>query len=336
MTTPDTAAPSEAFRILIVDDDDTIRDSVAHYLMNFHSGAYRLQVSACADCASARALLAQRNRDRLPAFDLIISDIHLPDEDGFKLLRHVREASPDSRIALMTAYQIDDYIRLAKETGVLNIIAKTAPFNFEELSSVVDNLLNAQASFGLSRYLNADAVIVEETIQKSADIMTVFYQLRDFFSANPVRNVDGLSTALLEAITNAVYHAIKLPDGSQKYRKGQEIEALDPCEWVQVQYGRDAERIGVSIVDQGGRITADDILYWLERNISGAGLLDTHGRGVYLMHTLVDRLIFNLHPGHRTEIIVIDYFSAEYSANKPLYINQLCAPSTAPPVTAQG
>lgn len=318
-------SPTEptAYRILIVDDDDTIRDSVAHYLTHFHPASYRLGVTACADCASARQTLASQ-----PPFDLVISDIHLPDEDGFKLLRHVGDHAPDTRVALMTAYQIDDYIRLAKETGVLNIIAKTAPFNFEELSGVVDNLLDRGGSFGLTRYLSPDAIMVEETIRKSADIMTVFYQLRDFFAECPVRNVDGLSTALLEAITNAVYHAIKLPDGSLKYRKGQEIEALAPAEWVQVHYGRDSERVGVSIVDQGGRITAEDILYWLERNISGAGLLDTHGRGVYLMHTLVDRLIFNLYPGHRTEIIVIDYFSNEYSNNKPLYINQFSAPRT--------
>ena len=51
--------------------------------------------------------------------------------------------------------------------------------------------------------------------------------------------------------------------------------------------------------------------------------MDTHGRGVYLIHTLVDRLIINIAPGRRTEIILLDYFGNDFSANKPIYINML-------------
>ncbi|MCE3235311.1 MAG: putative two-component response regulator, partial [Vampirovibrio sp.] len=88
-------------------------------------------------------------------------------------------------------------------------------------------------------------------------------------------------------------------------------------------YGQDLERIGIAIVDQGGRITADEILYWLDRNISGSGLMDTHGRGVYLIHRLVDRLLINIAPGQRTEIIMLNYLGQPPSPNKPIYINQL-------------
>jgi anti-sigma regulatory factor (Ser/Thr protein kinase) len=161
------------------------------------------------------------------------------------------------------------------------------------------------------------------TITNSDQIMDAFYLLREFFQASNARHIDDLSTAMIEAITNAVYHVAKLPDGSLKYQKGQRIEQLAPEEYVFIDYGKDNEKLGVAIQDQGGRITADEILYWLDRNISGSGLLDTHGRGVYLIHTLVDRLIINISPGKCTEIIVLDYFSNEYSSNKPLYINQL-------------
>jgi anti-sigma regulatory factor (Ser/Thr protein kinase) len=90
-----------------------------------------------------------------------------------------------------------------------------------------------------------------------------------------------------------------------------------------VYFGQDLDRIGIAIVDQGGRVTADEILYWLDRNISGAGLMDTHGRGVYLIHRLVDRVLINIAPGQRTEILILDYFNTAFTANKPLYINQL-------------
>jgi anti-sigma regulatory factor (Ser/Thr protein kinase) len=223
---------------------------------------------------------------------------------------------------MITAYKVDDYVKMAKKTGVFNIIPKTAPFNFHELSTVVQNLLNPASAFGLAQYMNPNANIEEFVITNSDQIMDAFFKLREFFMAAQARRVDDLCTAMIEAMTNAVYHVAKLPDGSLKYQKGQRIEALEPEEYVSVFFGKDDEKLGVAIRDQGGRITADEVMYWLDRNISGSGLLDTHGRGVFLIHTLVDRLVINIAPGKRTEILVLDYFSNEYSSNKPLYINQ--------------
>ncbi len=311
------ATEKSLYRILIVDDDDTIRESIVHYLENFHEAGYDLAIESSPDAPEARQRIEQT------PFDLIISDINLPHDDGFRLLQFARQKRPQSKTALITAYKVEDYVRLARETGICNIIAKTAPFNFEELSCVVTNLLDPASAFGLKNYLAPESQIHHEVIRNSKQIMETFYRLREFCEKSGVRNVDSLSTALIEAMTNAVYHAAKLPDGTLKYKKGQEIEHLEEHEAVSLYYGRDDDRVGVGIVDQGGRITADEILYWLDRNISGAGLLDSHGRGVYLMHNLVDRLIINISPGERTEIITLDYFSPEYSTNKPLFINQL-------------
>ncbi len=305
------------YLILIVDDDDTIRESMVNYLSNFHESDYKLRIHSAPDAPEAYELIQEHS------YELVISDINLPHEDGFKVLQEVQKNNPKTRTALITAYRVEDYVRLAKETGIYNIIAKTAPFNFEELSNVVDNLLHPKTAFGLESYLSENASINKFTIENSKHIMEIFNTLREYFEPLPVRNLDRLSTALIEALTNAVYHAAKHPDGTLKYKKGQEVESLETHEQVSVIYGQDDQRIGVCIVDQGGRITAEEVLFWLDRNISGAGLLDSHGRGVYLMHTLVDRLIINIDPQKRTEIIILDYFSPEYSSNKPLYINQL-------------
>ncbi len=305
------------YQLLIVDDDDVIREGLVGYLENYHEGPYSLSIAASPDPADAREKLQQQT------FDLVISDINMPGEDGFSLLNHVRSTHPDTKTALITAYKVEDYIRTAKKTGVFNIIAKTAPFNFEELSNVVNNLLAPESAFGLENYLDPGSPLETFIITNSDQIMDAFHKLREFLEAHQVKNLNDLLTALIEAITNAVYHVSKLPDGSLKYEKGQQIPQLEESEYVYVHYGRDDERIGVSIVDQGGRITADEILYWLERNISGTGLMDTHGRGVYLIHTLVDRLLINIAPGKRTEIIMVDYFTDHFKANKPVYINQV-------------
>jgi DNA-binding NarL/FixJ family response regulator len=304
-----------SYRLLIVDDDDGVREGLVDYLTHYHEADYELVIDASPDAATARRQVAGKH------YDLVITDINLPGEDGFSLIAHLREATPRTRTALITAYQVEDYVRNALRTGVCNIIAKTAPFDFDELSQVVNNLLEPQSAFGLAHYLGPQATISRMIIQSSNDIMKAFECLRAFLSANRASNINDLLTALIEAVTNAVYHVNRLPDGSLKYEKGQPIERLADHEEVSIDYGRDSERIGIAIRDQGGRMSAEEVLYWLDRNISGAGLLDTHGRGMYLMHRLADRLLINIAPGERTEIIMLDYPGAQRGGNKPIYIN---------------
>jgi DNA-binding NarL/FixJ family response regulator len=314
---PERTSEPRHFRLLVVDDDDVIREGLVGYLESYHEATYSVTVDSSPDPAEARNKLAQN------PYDLVITDINMPGEDGFSLINFIQKQFPNTKTAMITAYKVEDYVRNAKKTGVFNIIAKTAPFNFEELSTVVNNLLEPSSAFGIQTYMDPQCKLTEVVVKSSDDIMVAFGALQSFLESVRVPNPNDLLTAVIEAITNAVYHVAKLPDGSLKYEKGQHIEQLEESEYVYIYYGQDLERIGLAIVDQGGRITADEILYWLDRNISGAGLMDTHGRGVYLIHRLVDRVLINIAPGQRTEIIILDYFSNAYSANKPIYINQL-------------
>lgn len=306
------------YHILIVDDDDTIREGLVGYLENYHEAGYELTVASASNPAEAKTKLAER------PFDLLISDINMPGEDGFSLTNYVNQHYPRTKTAMITAYKVEDYIRNAKRTGVFNIIAKTAPFNFEELSTVVNNLLEPASAFGIETYMDPHCILSQVILKSSDDIMVAFEALQRFMKTAQVPNIQDLLTAVIEAITNAVYHVAKLPDGSLKYEKGQHIAQLEENEYVYIYFAQDMEKIGIAIVDQGGRITADEILYWLERNISGAGLMDTHGRGVFLIHRLVDRVLINIAPGRRTEILLLNYLKPNQAqTNKPIYINQL-------------
>ncbi len=306
------------YRVLIVDDDDIIREGLVGYLENYHESSYQLRVEPAVSSVQAREKLAQQS------YDLMITDINMPGEDGFGLTKFVNEQYPQTKTAMITAYKIEDYVRNAKKTGVFNIIAKTAPFNFDELSTVVNNLLEPTSAFGIETYMGAESELTQVVLKSSDDIMVAFRALQQFMESARLLNINDLLTAVIEAVTNAVYHVAKLPNGSLKYEKGQHIAHLEEEEYVYVYFGQDTEKIGIAIVDQGGRITADEILYWLDRNISGSGLMDTHGRGVFLIHRLVDRLLINIAPGQRTEILMLNYLDPLHSrANKPIYINQL-------------
>ncbi|HRX75746.1 MAG TPA: response regulator, partial [Hyphomonas sp.] len=83
----------EAAHILVVDDDDRIRDLLKRFLAR---EGYR--VTAAPDAESARRLMATM------AFDLAILDVMMPGEDGLSLLSGIRQgASRETPILLLTA-----------------------------------------------------------------------------------------------------------------------------------------------------------------------------------------------------------------------------------------
>ena len=61
----------------------------------------------------------------------------------------------------------------------------------------------------------------------------------------------------------------------------------------------------------------------MERQISGAGLLDESGRGIHMSRLFADRMVINIDPGRKTEVILMNYLSPAYRGFKPLYINEL-------------
>ncbi len=307
---------AKTYRLLMVDDDSTIRDNLKEYLLNYHQADYQLEVEEASTADAAIELLKEH------PYDLIITDINLPDQDGFYILQEAAHIQPGIKRALITAYDLDSYIEMAKTEKVYNIIVKTAPFNFPEFSAVVDNLLLPEQAFGLEKYLDNPSLFKQIEIHSSHGIMAAQAELQQFFESHQVPEIDALAVVMVEAITNAVYHSAKLPDGSLRYEKGEVIEALTSEETVSITYGRDDEKLGVSICDKGGTMTADEILFWLERNISGKSLMDTHGRGIYLIHRLTDRVIINLAKNKRTEFILLHYLEGTPHENKPLYINE--------------
>ena len=119
---PAAVAPEESFnlsgiKVLAVDDDADARDLVVFLLEN--SGA---SVTAVANAADALAVLTQS----VP--DVLLSDIGMPDTNGYLLLRQVRALPPDRgglvpAIAL-TAYAGEIDYQQAMAAGFQRHIAK--------------------------------------------------------------------------------------------------------------------------------------------------------------------------------------------------------------------
>ncbi|MFA7537307.1 MAG: sigma-54 dependent transcriptional regulator [Desulfuromonadales bacterium] len=119
-------------RILIVDDEESLREILSIML---HREGYL--VDAAIDGAQAVA------RMREITYDLVISDIKMPRLDGFELLRHIKERTPETVVIMITAFSSTEEAVEAMKRGAYDYITK--PFKNEEIRLIIKNALERRA-----------------------------------------------------------------------------------------------------------------------------------------------------------------------------------------------
>jgi DNA-binding response OmpR family regulator len=127
-------------RILIIEDEDRISSFVAKGLK---SSGFQPTI---ADTGREGGYLAQTGD-----FELIILDLGLPDEDGFSVLKRIRNAQVATPVIILTARSSIDDTVAGLENGADDYMAK--PFRFEELLARVRLRLRPQANGADTRIL---------------------------------------------------------------------------------------------------------------------------------------------------------------------------------------
>jgi DNA-binding response OmpR family regulator len=120
-------------RILVVDDEESICLAMKDYLE--HRG-YDVECTGALEEAEALVVPGR--------YQVVIADLRLsPTEPtgGLRLLRRVRETSPDTRTVLLTAYGSPEAETEARRLGVDALLAKAEGLN--EVASVVGGLLSS-------------------------------------------------------------------------------------------------------------------------------------------------------------------------------------------------
>jgi len=108
----------EKEKILIVDDDDGVREMLADFF----------------EVLGFRSIVACNGREALDILDkhqvsLVISDIKMPVMDGIEMLRRIKKRHTDLDVILITGYEPDYSRNSVKEAGASDYIAK--PFNID-------------------------------------------------------------------------------------------------------------------------------------------------------------------------------------------------------------
>ncbi len=121
-------------RVLVVDDDPGVRDSVAEIL--------RAAGALVFTAENGKRALAALETER---FDLVLSDVVMPEMDGYELFQEVRRRSPSTAMVLMTAfyYDRDHVIKRSRLEGVQGVLFKK-PIDPARLRATLAKLVSSR------------------------------------------------------------------------------------------------------------------------------------------------------------------------------------------------
>lgn len=122
--------PVRPLSILLVEDHDPTRQALTQLLRQRH-----YDVGSAASLAEARALI----RERKEKFDLLVSDIGLPDGNGYDLMIEMRRSDPAIRGIALTGYGMEQDLAHSASAGYA--VHLTKPVTMESLDRALKNLL---------------------------------------------------------------------------------------------------------------------------------------------------------------------------------------------------
>ena len=130
-------------RILVVDDEDGMRRLLSRVLTR-----EGYETSAVGSGAEALRLVASER------FDLVVTDIKMPEMDGLQLLAELKEYEPSLPIIVITAYGTIENAVQALRSGAYDYIAK--PFENDEIKLTVAKAFERERLLAENRYLHAE------------------------------------------------------------------------------------------------------------------------------------------------------------------------------------
>jgi two-component system, NtrC family, response regulator PilR len=111
-------------RVLVVDDEENLRE-----LMELTLVGMGLDVDVAADLAQARRLVMDQK------YALCLTDMRLPDGNGLELVSLITSRSPDTPVAVITAYGSAENAVAALKAGAFDYLAK--PVGLDALRALV-------------------------------------------------------------------------------------------------------------------------------------------------------------------------------------------------------
>jgi len=192
---PTTASTGPPIRALIVDNDEAHAETMADSLMRV---GYQCTVATTG--ADGAAMLEK------DTFEIVVSDLKMPDVGGLEILAKCNEVLPDAEVILVTGHGTIQSAVEAMQQGAFNYLLK--PLDLKQLRAVVDNASRNQhlrrANAELSRRLD-EKFGFEGVIGNSPQMHELIDRLRRIAPTDATILIQGDTGTGKELVAQAIH-----------------------------------------------------------------------------------------------------------------------------------
>ena len=181
--------------ILIVDDEESVRDSLYNW---FLEDGYEVE---CAENAKKALSILE-----LKKMDIILADIKMPGMDGLEMHRRIRSLNKDSIVIIMTAFASVTTAVQALKDGAYDYITK--PFDPDDLSHLIRNASSQIALEDENKVLRKKVISLEnvdDLIGGSEIMIKVLKEVERVAQSNSPVIITGESGTGKELIARAIH-----------------------------------------------------------------------------------------------------------------------------------
>lgn len=186
---------AEKISILIVDDEESVRDSLYNW---FIEDGYDVE---CAENAK-RALVLLESRE----FDIVLADIKMPGMDGMEMHKRIRALNKDTIVIIMTAFASVDTAVQALKDGAYDYVTK--PFDPDDLSHLIRNAATQISLKSENEALKIKVTSLEDIddlVGQSEAIRKVLKQVESVAQSNSSVIITGESGTGKELVARAIH-----------------------------------------------------------------------------------------------------------------------------------
>lgn len=189
-------------RILVVDDEASIREFMEIFLKK-----EGYEVSLAEDGAKAKDVLTKKT------FDMVISDLQMPNMTGMELLKYAKESYPETVFVMMTAFGTLENAVEAMKVGAYDYLTK--PCKIDEVRLVIQNALRTRNLEVENRALKKELVkeySFQNVVGNSAAMHAVFDLIKRVSAAPTNILITGESGTGKEVVAKAIHFNGPLKD----------------------------------------------------------------------------------------------------------------------------
>ena len=182
-------------RVLVVDDEQSMQDFLEIF---FRREGYDVTTAGDVDTA----LLCLESDD----FDVVITDIQMPEKTGLELLRAARDVSPETVFIMITAFASTDTAISAMKEGAYDYVTK--PFKVDELRLVVEKALEKKLLSSDNQRLRSELrsqARNRSLVGSSAPIQRVYDLIAQVSDARSTVLITGESGTGKELVARAIH-----------------------------------------------------------------------------------------------------------------------------------